>query len=270
MGRRREFANVENSCELAHALVLEQCPICALCRENWTGCRKSLTSLQEALPFECDLGADDWNSTWSSSKKSWCCVHEGRGCVFEAEPPKHDCHKGHEPHWTAEKSVWCCKAEKVGCPHQDPFDCETHMQEWQTWSKARKNWCHKHSAFAILYECDAMDASWDARWTDEKKTWCCSYSPRWSSSRREWCCRGEGVDCTQVFEDVTAKFELIRKLSRITPDVSLSLLVSCSFCISLLFAGCYRVHAIRLSRANPRQVHYGRRESYAALSRQPL
>ncbi|CAK9113002.1 unnamed protein product, partial [Durusdinium trenchii] len=30
--------------------------------------------------YDCKAGFNNWNSGWSSAKKSWCCSHESRGC----------------------------------------------------------------------------------------------------------------------------------------------------------------------------------------------
>mmetsp|Transcript_6345 Transcript_6345/g.18139 ORF Transcript_6345/g.18139 Transcript_6345/m.18139 type:complete len:863 (-) Transcript_6345:310-2898(-) len=32
-------------------------------------------------PEECDTNLVDWQTTWDSVKKAWCCQHHGRGCV---------------------------------------------------------------------------------------------------------------------------------------------------------------------------------------------
>lgn len=49
----------------------------ALSENNTSGANESS---DEAKPFDCDAGYNNWEKGWSDGKKEWCCENANRGC----------------------------------------------------------------------------------------------------------------------------------------------------------------------------------------------
>lgn len=75
-----------------------------------------------AEPYNCEDGHANWQNGWSITKKSWCCMHKGKGCTSEpgattSEP--YDCNAGYANWmmgWSVAKKAWCCSKKGRGCP----------------------------------------------------------------------------------------------------------------------------------------------------------
>jgi len=203
----REFNGRDDACELAHGLVLEQCPSCALCLLRETGCSASATP-ESTLPFECNLGLVDWEGSWPAAKQQWCCLHRGIGCASTTLGETHDCSGDEVDSWPRSKSIWCCEHKRVGCSPRGAYNCRTEAVEWQVWSEDHRTWCFEHSDFSTLHTCNPGQHDWKSSWSEGKMAWCCLYDTRWWSDKKEWCCQHQGVACDTVYHEISAKFNV--------------------------------------------------------------
>merc|ERR1740121_1488849 len=204
-GASREFKGRGNACDLAHGLVLEQCPSCAMCLLKETGCSASAQA-ESALPFECHVGLAGWKRSWPAAKQHWCCLHRGVGCTQSVpQEEAHDCSGDDVSSWPESKASWCCEEKHIGCSPQGAYDCRADAAVWQSWSKDHQEWCFKHSGFADLHECVA-EPDWKSSWSEGKMAWCCRYDSRWWGDKKEWCCQHQGVACDSVYHEISAKF----------------------------------------------------------------
>jgi len=229
-GAQREFLGRSDACELAHGLVLEQCPgACALCLLQDTGCSKE-THADSALPFECSIDLDLWSEKWSSAKKAWCCAHRSLGCTTSTTGEQYHCsHAEGASSWSTEKLAWCCHHKEVGCQGEEAYDC-TMATAWQSWSEAHKLWCFEHSTFATLHQCNVTDRKWNAGWPEDKQAWCCHYDQRWSQYKREWCCQRQGIACDEVYHDFAVKYQGLNQFGSLVAQYPITSMLATLAC----------------------------------------
>jgi len=200
-GASREFAGEAHACDLGHSLVLEQCPLCSMCLLRDTGCEEARVP-SAGLPYECDVGLQDWQEEWDQAKIEWCCKNQGLGCIDQDRESRYDC-EADTSTWTAVHARWCCVHKKVGCDVKK-YECNTGGAEWESWSTDQKDWCFKHSNFSTLHSCSLdplAHTNWKHEWRDSKKAWCCQYDERWVRGKKDWCCLREGVGCDSLYND---------------------------------------------------------------------
>mmetsp|Transcript_63659 Transcript_63659/g.207746 ORF Transcript_63659/g.207746 Transcript_63659/m.207746 type:complete len:515 (-) Transcript_63659:55-1599(-) len=239
-GAQREFLGQSDACELAHGLVLEQCPgACALCLLQDTGCSKE-THADSALPFECSIDLDLWSEEWSSAKKAWCCLHRRLACTTSTTDEQHDCsHEGGASSWATEKLAWCCHHKQMGCQGEEAYDC-TMATAWQSWSEAHKRWCFEHSRFSTLHQCNVTDRTWNAGWPEDKQAWCCHYDQRWSQYKREWCCQRQGIACDEVYHDFAVKYQGLHQFGSLVAQYPITSTLACGLLGGAVALASYR------------------------------
>merc|ERR1712051_442208 len=110
-----------------------------------------LSGTPTSLPYDCESGFAQWETTWSPAQQEFCCSTMGRGCTtarpettptvpptpFPTPPPTppptqpptrppapsgpvdpFNCAVDPENTWHADKKEWCCRVHHVGCPNQ--------------------------------------------------------------------------------------------------------------------------------------------------------
>ncbi|CAE7223738.1 slc38a2 [Symbiodinium pilosum] len=184
----------------SHALLDHDCNAgYATWQSSWSDSKKAFccSSIGVACSqtsYDCDAGYDQWQSLWSSEKKDYCCDRTGRGCSKAYAEDPYDCQVGldnWQSTWSQGKQLWCCSTHQLGCPQYSlSFDCEADFASWRTaWSWSQKHWCCVHEKKG----CDEP-AQWDcqaglSRWRSG-----------WSHAKKTWCCRHEHVGCLSTVE----------------------------------------------------------------------
>lgn len=83
-----------------------------------------------AESYHCDADSERWATSWSDSKKVWCCAHEQKGCPLHV--PSHYS----RPSGTAALRQGSTEANTL------PYHCDVEASSWQAaWSDAKKRWC---------------------------------------------------------------------------------------------------------------------------------
>merc|ERR1712088_1181601 len=165
-----------------------------------------LSGTASTLPYDCESGFTQWETTWSPAQQEFCCSTMGRGCTT-ALP---------ETTRAADKKAWCCRNHHRGCPPTapppqpivmpapqpivmpapqpvapaDPYNCAEGFANWQAgWSVPKKEWCCRvhgkgcpgqqaggcapAGTTSAPYDCNAGFANWMVGWSVAKKDWCC-------------------------------------------------------------------------------------------------
>merc|ERR1712183_1216741 len=161
------------------------------------------------LPYDCESGFAQWETTWSPAQQEFCCSTMGRGCTtalpettptvpptpfptpFPTPPPT--------PPVTQPATRPPTRPPAPSGP-VDPFNCAVDPEN--TWAADKKEWCcrihHRgcpQPAFvapppqpvmpmpvqpvmparpADPYNCADGFSNWQAGWSVAKKAWCCS------------------------------------------------------------------------------------------------
>merc|ERR1719282_2068242 len=76
IGWAAKFSWKLNACELAHDLVLKQCPMCSNCTLAAADCQAPATKVK----YDCMSGFFNWQRGWSTDKKAWCCKTKKVAC----------------------------------------------------------------------------------------------------------------------------------------------------------------------------------------------
>eukprot|EP00405_Crypthecodinium_cohnii_P021887 CAMPEP_0206468142 /NCGR_PEP_ID=MMETSP0324_2-20121206/29442_1 /ASSEMBLY_ACC=CAM_ASM_000836 /TAXON_ID=2866 /ORGANISM="Crypthecodinium cohnii, Strain Seligo" /LENGTH=432 /DNA_ID=CAMNT_0053941521 /DNA_START=14 /DNA_END=1312 /DNA_ORIENTATION=- len=264
----QEFGGRHDNCDLAHGLVMEECPICSPCLLKNTGCEIDGKPSEE-LEYECQLGLERWHHDWPEDKKAWCCENRGLACPTTTTgssghaETSYLCSVFDDPKtWKKEKQDWCCKQEKLGCPESNEELCGGEaLKHWEIWSEDQKSWCFKRSNFAMLHRCSPTDVSWSTGWSDSKQTWCCLYDEEWSRYKSEWCCKRQGVKCDEAYGDFSSKYQALNRLQSIVHTFPLSSLLISSVLGASLAIVVYRIllcdvasHFPRRRQAPPRNA----------------
>merc|ERR1712083_1164664 len=89
-----------------------------------------------SLPYDCEAGFEQWETTWSPAQQQFCCQTMGRGCTTALPyttpvPPPPTPPPGTTPPRPTSPPV------PVG--PVDPFNCA--VDEWNTWAADKKDWC---------------------------------------------------------------------------------------------------------------------------------
>jgi len=161
--------------------------------------------------YDCKNGLDHWHTTWSHSKKTWCCSHYNSGCPGHWEKhikviQTYDCGAGWKSWyhgWSDGKKSWCCDHENRGCPgtwhhghwhhtvviHKEihgvghgGYDCDAGASNWmQGWSTKKKDWCCKRgdNQYCVKFHCHGKDVNMDT----------------WSTDHRDFCCQNFQLAC---------------------------------------------------------------------------
>jgi len=103
---------------------------------------------------DCEAGFANWAKVWSTSKKRWCCVYHGRGCLETAMERTSslgfDCEAGYvnwEKDWSVFKKDWCCEHQFRGCDQTTSrlYDCQAGLGDFRlAWSPGKQKWCCIH------------------------------------------------------------------------------------------------------------------------------
>merc|ERR1712048_565453 len=89
----------------------------------------------------CEADLSTWESSWSLTKKTWCCNHEGHGCGPSTTIVMFDCFttfakfRNGQQSWSGAKRAWCCKHHNRGCVvHSagDSYDCDDGYKTWRS------------------------------------------------------------------------------------------------------------------------------------------
>mmetsp|Transcript_15075 Transcript_15075/g.40651 ORF Transcript_15075/g.40651 Transcript_15075/m.40651 type:complete len:286 (-) Transcript_15075:54-911(-) len=73
--------------------------------------------------YDCQVGFETWEQSWSPDKKQWCCELIGLGCLQDV----------------VQASLPTIPLKRY------PFDCSLDFENWTTvWSTAKQDWCCKH------------------------------------------------------------------------------------------------------------------------------
>lgn len=112
----------------------------ALHGEHVRSLRQVVDEERQMFALDCNETEDDWQVSWSSMKKEWCCLHMEMGC------PSLSCviTDAWEESWSSHKKKWCCEHE------------------------------HVHVACPVLYDCQEGLSDSAASWTQHKLKWCCA------------------------------------------------------------------------------------------------
>ncbi|CAE7518123.1 slc38a2 [Symbiodinium sp. CCMP2592] len=172
--------------------------------------------------YNCDAGYAEWQTSWSESKKAFCCRSIGVACDQAA----YDCDAAYsqwESMWSSDKKEYCCDQTGRGCSpvSKEPYDCQVGLAHWQSdWTKGKQLWCCSTHAlgcpdygYSLSFNCDVGFARWETDWSWTKKHWCCAHEQKgcqvpfncqaglaswrsgWSYSKQKWCCSHEHVGC---------------------------------------------------------------------------
>lgn len=183
--------------------------------------------------YDCLAGYNNWYNGWSPAKKSYCCELDHRpgspGCNTKHDTTtaraSFDCRVGvggrlhHD--WSLNKKVWCCVHRKVGCPTVSPIVQTPVAPLVQPPPPPTL-------AATPVYDCNPSLNNAVARWSDLKKTWCCTHVQHtgcpssaaaqkipliktslpfdcnagfvtwlmgWSEPKKNWCCQHVGRGC---------------------------------------------------------------------------
>jgi len=71
-----QFRGQAEVCSLAHTQVLTECNVCKECPLEETDCEKK----KSEFPYDCDVGFETWQESWSPGEQRWCCDNFGKGC----------------------------------------------------------------------------------------------------------------------------------------------------------------------------------------------
>jgi len=97
--------------------------------------------------LDCEEDFDDWEKSWSLSKKEQCCEAFNRGCPAHETKGRYSCDGDPFAHpvWRQKRRNWCCQHRKIGCAPPTTtmfFDCNLGLQKWWVqWSKVKQVWC---------------------------------------------------------------------------------------------------------------------------------
>jgi hypothetical protein len=233
-----------------------------------------LPPIHEApMPYDCMAENADG---WSSSKRTWCCEHEKRGC--QASRTQYDCTHWFSVEiwtWSVGKKQWCCAHRGKGCRQgkgaKDVFGLKattatpqavtastTSLQpiddsnkpfnemscfdgHLQLWSGRKRAWCCQH----VRRGCSELSSASSSSIFDcEEGYW--NWETAWSSSKREWCCEHRQRGCekrtttSHLFAGISRKFEAAasRRVSGMRTT-----LVACAVATAaglFVIQGCYR------------------------------
>merc|ERR1712045_1104502 len=156
-----------------------------------------------SLPYDCESGFAQWETTWSPAQQEFCCSTMGRGCsttALPAPPPTNPPTPFPTPPPTPPPPPPPTRPApppptRPPAPSGpvDPFNCAVDPEN--TWAADKKEWCCRiHHvgcpptapppmpiimpapqpvAPADPYNCADGFANWQAGWSVPKKEWCC-------------------------------------------------------------------------------------------------
>jgi len=104
------FQGNRHACAYSLALVLRDCPVCAMCSLAGADCQAPGAAPDE---YDCDKDADRWANVWPRPQQDWCCKHHNVGCMSHVPEP-YAC-VGDYKHWPEPESIWCCDNLQLGC-----------------------------------------------------------------------------------------------------------------------------------------------------------
>lgn len=149
--------------------------------------------------YDCAAGYANWNTGWSTSKKQWCCVHQGAGCEHHAVTNTlvhhtFNSHNGVVYHQDQSHSP-------VIYHHADPYDCRKGFSGWQVgWSVSKQAWCCDNYQRGCMPDHTALVH--DDRRTVPRLSaqYHChrdikNFRTTWSAEKRSWCCEHVGIGC---------------------------------------------------------------------------
>merc|ERR1712183_1268226 len=178
-----------------------------------------------SLPYDCESGFAQWETTWSPAQQEFCCSTMGRGCttalpettptVPPTRPPApsgpvdpFNCAVDPENTWAADKKEWCCRVHDRGCPPTAPPPQPIVMPVPQPIAPA-----------ADPYNCADGFANWQAGWSVAKKEWCCRVHGKGCPNQGGGCATvaptaapiAEPYDCEAGFANWMAGWSVAKK-----------------------------------------------------------
>merc|ERR1719436_2094396 len=149
-----------------------------------------LSGMSSSLPYDCETGFVNAESSWSQAQKDYCCATVGRGCATTALPTVGPTIPP-TPFPTPPPTPPATPAATVPLPAPvpptaapgpvDPYNCA--VGEYFSWDGAKQTWCCNHHHIcgqpteaprpADPYNCQDGFANWQAGWSVAKKEWCC-------------------------------------------------------------------------------------------------
>jgi len=213
----------------------------------------------KADAYDCTLYDDDVPNMWPFEQAAWCCLHRRIGCpnagkstegdrstlaiamnrhstttavsttmapVATSKRPafrhsslrdEFDCSTGFSMLWSPKRADWCCVHKGRGC-----YRREVDKEDNEAEAAASEIVSSERTTSEGSYDCLVGYPQWIARWSGEKKAWCCKHANRacpttviatttsveyscivwrpeedqkWSPTKRDWCCKHENKGC---------------------------------------------------------------------------
>merc|ERR1712037_157866 len=97
-----------------------------------------------SLPYDCESGFAQWETTWSPAQQEFCCSTMGRGCTTarpETTPTVPPTPFPTPPPTPPPQPIIMPVPQPVA-PPADPYNCADGFANWQAgWSVPKKEWC---------------------------------------------------------------------------------------------------------------------------------
>merc|ERR1712242_685016 len=128
---RRDFTCLVTTCCLLSLLFLIPLLLWLLCGEA------------TSLPYDCEMGFAQWETSWSPAQQEFCCSTMGRGCstALPLPAPTNPPTPFPTPPPTPPPQPIILPAPQPIAP-ADPYNCADGFANWMAgWSVAKKAWC---------------------------------------------------------------------------------------------------------------------------------
>merc|ERR1712176_628795 len=189
-----------------------------------------LSGTPTSLPWDCEAGFAQWETTWSPAQQEFCSSTMGRGCTtttiivetIPATPPPtppptppttpptqppttpqrgpvdpFNCAVDPENTWHADKREWCCRVHHVGCPQPIVLPAPMPIAP---------------APPADPYNCADGFANWQAGWSVPKKEWCCRVHGKGCPNQGGGCVTSsKPYDCNAGFANWMAGWSVAKK-----------------------------------------------------------
>jgi len=201
-----------------------------------------LSGTPTSLPYDCESGFAQWETTWSPAQQEFCCSTMGRGCTtalpettptipptpFPTPPPTPPPTQPPTPPPTQPPT----RPPAPSGP-TDPFNCAVDPEN--TWAADKKEWCcrihHRGcpptapppqpifmpapqpvAPAADPYNCADGFANWQAGWSVPKKEWCCRVHGKGCPNQGGGCVTSsKPYDCNAGFANWMAGWSVAKK-----------------------------------------------------------
>jgi len=132
--------------------------------------------------YDCEDGADKWETDWAEKRQKWCCAHKNFACNVP-DPASLASHK---------KAL----AEAEDAKAKEPFDCKAGIDNWRMgWAPGKQDWCCEHKEVACI-ETTTSAKPFDCNETNLDIA-------KWSVDKKAYCCESVGRGCPSTFKTTT-------------------------------------------------------------------